>query len=400
MAAGTGNPTDLGVRLPVLAYGFRTFFLLAAAAAVALVTVWLAVLLLGMGWPDRLPAVAWHAHEMLFGFVCAAVAGFLLTAVPSWTGMAPVAGMRLAFLALLWLAGRMASLPPFAASPIAALLDIALLPAVGALLAIPLIAAGKARNIVFLALLLGLAFANLLMRLEWMGWSDGSASYGRTLALGIVLLMVTVIGGRIVPAFTHNALRERAADLTIPARPLLDRAVVLATVAMIALDLAAPESLAATLATGAAALLHAIRLAGWKTASTLSQPLLWVLHLGYAWVPVALVLKTGALLGLPWGSGWLHALTIGGFATMILAVASRAGLGHTGRALVAPRPAVAAFALVSAAALLRVGVEGLPSGLFAVALGASALAWIAAFLLWLSAYAPILMRARADGAPG
>jgi uncharacterized protein involved in response to NO len=337
---------------------------------------------------------------MLFGFVGAAVAGFMLTAVPSWTGMAPVAGMRLAFLALLWLVGRMASLPPFAASPIAALLDIAFLPAVGALLAIPLIAAGKARNIVFLALLLGLAFANLLMRLEWMGWSDGSASYGRTLALGIVLLMVTVIGGRIVPAFTHNALRERAADLTIPARPLLDRAVVLATVAMIALDLAAPESLAATLATGAAALLHAIRLAGWKTASTLSQPLLWVLHLGYAWVPVALALKTGALLGLPWSGGWLHALTIGVFATMILAVSSRAALGHTGRALVAPRSAVAAFALVSVAALLRLGVEGLPSDLYAVALGAAALAWIAAFLLWLWAYAPILVRARADGAPG
>jgi uncharacterized protein involved in response to NO len=400
MAARTGIPTELGARLPVLAYGFRTFFLLAAAAAVALVAVWLAVLLLGMGWPDGLPAVAWHAHEMLFGFVGAAVAGFLLTAVPSWTGMAPVAGMRLALLALLWLMGRMASLPPFAASPIAAAMDIAFLPAVGALLAIPLIAAGKARNTMFLALLLGLALANLLMRLEWMGWSDGSASYGRTLAVGIVLLMVTVIGGRIVPAFTRNALREGGGDFDIPARPMLDRAVVLGTVVMVALDLVAPDSLPATLVTPAVALLHAVRLLAWKPASTLSRPLLWVLHLGYAWIPVALALKTGASLGMAWGGGWLHALTIGGFATMILAVSSRAALGHTGRALVAPRPVVAAFTLVSAAALLRAGMDSLPAAAHAAALSASALAWIAAFLLWLWVYAPILARARADGAPG
>jgi uncharacterized protein involved in response to NO len=397
--AKTGLHTDRWATLPVLAYGFRTFFLLAAAAAVGLVAIWLAVLL-GMEWPDGLPAVAWHAHEMLFGFVAAAVAGFLLTAVPSWTALPPVCGARLAFLALLWLMGRIASLPPLAASPLAAAIDIAFLPAVGTLLAAPLIAAGKARNTVFLALLLGLTFANLLMRLEWMGWAAGSASYGMTLAVGIVLLMVTVIGGRIVPAFTRNALRETRPDLVIAARPLLDRATILATLFMVALDLALPLSTLATLVTAAAALLHAVRLGGWKPAWTLSRPLLWVLHLGYAWIPIALALKTGAALGIAWGAGWLHALTIGVFATMILAVASRAALGHTGRPLIAPGPAVAAFALVSVTAVLRAALDSLPPAFYAAALYASGLAWIAAFLLWLWVYAPILVQARADGAPG
>jgi uncharacterized protein involved in response to NO len=386
-------------RLPILAYGFRTFFLLAAVAAVGLVAVWLAVLM-GTTWPGSLPAVQWHAHEMLFGFVGAAVAGFLLTAVPSWTGMTPIAGGRLALLALLWLCGRLASLPPFAESSAAAAVDVAFLPAAGALLAAPLVAAGKPRNTVFLALLVGLAAANLLMRLEWMSWTADTARYGTTLALGIVLLMVTVIGGRIVPAFTQNALQEARPDLAIPARPMLDRATILATALLVAVELAIPQSVLATLITAAAALLHGARLAGWKSAWTLSRPLLWVLHLGYAWIPIALALKVAAALGMAWGDGWRHALTIGAFTTMILAVTSRAALGHTGRPLTAARPTTIAFVLVFIAALLRTALDGLPPGLYLPALGASSLAWIGAFLLWLWVYAPILFRPRADGVPG
>jgi uncharacterized protein involved in response to NO len=285
-------------------------------------------------------------------------------------------------------------------SPAAAAVDIAFLPTVGALLAAPLIAAGKPRNTLFLALLIGLAFANLLMRLEWMGVSDGAARYGTTLAVGIVLLMVTVIGGRIIPAFTQNALRETQPDLVIAARPMLDRATILATVLMVAVDLALPQSTLAALVTAAAALLHGLRLAGWKSTRTLSRPLLWILHLGYAWIPASLGLKACDSLGLAWGGGWLHALTVGAFATMILAVSSRAALGHTGRPLVAARRTVAAFALVSLAALVRTVLDSLPSEFYATALCASGLAWIAAFLLWLWVYLPILARARADGAPG
>ena len=399
MIAGAKTRVALWARLPVFSYGFRIFFLLAAAAAIGLIAGWLAVLM-GAAWPGQVPAFQWHAHEMLFGFVGAAVAGFLLTAVPSWTGIPALAGGPLAILALLWFGGRVASLPPFVESWMAALLDIAFLPAAGALLARPLIAAGKLRNTIFLALLAGLAVANLLVRLEWTGWTADTARFGTTLAVGLVLLMVTVIGGRIVPAFTWNALREGRPDLAIWARPMLDRATILATAAMVAVDLALPQSILATLITAAAAMLHALRLAGWNSLSTLSRPLLWVLHLGYAWIPLALALKVGASLGAAWGSGWLHALTVGAFTTMILAVSSRAALGHTGRPLVAAGPTIAAFALISVAALLRVVLGSLPPTLYVPALGASGLAWIAAFLLWLWVYAPILLKPRADGVPG
>jgi uncharacterized protein involved in response to NO len=280
---------------------------------------------------------------MLFGFVGAAVAGFLLTAVPSWTGTAPVTGARLAALAALWVGGRVASLPPFASSLLAVAADLAFFPALGALLALPLAKAGKLRNAVFLVLLAALAAANLMIRLEWLGASVETARPGLLLAVGIVLLMVTVIGGRIIPAFTQNALRL---DPPIAPRPALDRLTILVTALMIPADLVLPESAWAAAAAGIAAILHAVRLFGWRTKATLGQPLLWVLHLGYAWIPVALAMKAAQWPGIAWGADWLHALTVGAFATMIMAVMSRAALGHTGRALTAPRPMVAAYLLL------------------------------------------------------
>lgn len=399
MTVNIEKPSIRWLDAPVFAYGFRTFFLLAALAAVAIVLTWLGVLL-GLAWPGTIPVNLWHGHEMVFGFVAAAIAGFLLTAVPSWTGMAAVAGPRLAALALLWTAGRIASLPIFATSVLAAAIDIAFLPVLGAVLAAPLVAAGKLRNSMFLVLLAGLALANLLVRLEWIGATADTAQHGITLATGLVLLMVTVIGGRIIPAFTQNALRQKRSDLTISPRPALDRATILLTISMVAIDLAAPESALATLVTVAAALAHALRLAGWKSGLTLAQPLLWVLHLGYAWIPVALALKATALLGLGWGSGWLHALTVGAFTTMILAVTSRAALGHTGRPLIAARMTVAAYILAFIAAILRVALGSLPSGLYVPILTASALAWVAAFMMFLWVYTPILWRPRPDRRPG
>ena len=228
--------------VPVLSYGFRIFFLLSAVSAIGLIATWLAVLL-GLVWLGTIPAHLWHAHEMLFGVVAAAMAGFLLTAVPTWTGTPALAGPRLFALAFLWTIGRIASLPVFATSMFAAVIDIAFLPALGASLAAPLIAQGKLRNAVFLVLLAGLAVANLLFRLEWMGVTADSAHSGISLAVGIVLLMITVIGGRIIPAFTQNALRQQRPDFVIRTRPLLDRATILLTIVMIVLDMLARQSM-------------------------------------------------------------------------------------------------------------------------------------------------------------
>jgi uncharacterized protein involved in response to NO len=386
--------------LPIFSYGFRTFFLLAGVAALALVGAWIA-LGFGGGWRYGLSAVGWHAHEMLFGFVAAAVAGFLLTAAPSWTGTPALSGAPLIALAGLWLAGRIASHPQVSASLLCALVDLAFFPALAASLAMPLWKAGKWRNIVFLLLITALACGNLLMRLEWMGATVDTASAGIALTVGIVLLMVTVIGGRILPSFTQNALRRHDPAFAIPTRSWLDRAAILATAAMIPADLTAPGSMAAGGLAGLAALAHALRLAGWSGPRTLREPLLWVLHLGYAWLPVALAMKAIAIMsGAAAASGWLHALTVGGFSTMILAVMTRAALGHTGRELRPSPVTVLAYLSLLVAAVTRSFAAALPSGLYDSAIRISAIAWILAFASFLFVYAPILTRPRADAQPG
>jgi uncharacterized protein involved in response to NO len=382
--------------LPVFSYGFRTFFLLAGVAALALVGAWIA-LGFGGGWRYELSAAGWHAHEMLFGFVAAAIAGFLLTAAPSWTGTPALSGGPLIALAGLWLAGRIASHPQVSASLLCALVDLAFFPALAAALAMPLWRAGKWRNIVFLLLITALACGNLLMRLEWMGATVDTASTGIALTVGVVLLMVTAIGGRILPSFTQNALRRHDPAFAIPARPWLDRAAILATAAMIPADLAAPESMLAGGLAGLAALAHALRLAGWSGPRTRREPLLWVLHLGYAWLPVALAMKAIAFIsGGAAASGWLHALTVGGFSTMILAVMTRAALGHTGHELRASAATVLAYLSLLVAAATRSFAAALPSGLYDPALTIAAIAWMLAFGLFLLTYLPILTRARAD----
>jgi uncharacterized protein involved in response to NO len=230
-----------------------------------------------------------------------------------------------------------------------------------------------------------------------MGATVDTASTGIALTVGVVLLMVTAIGGRILPSFTQNALRRHDPAFAIPARPWLDRAAILATAAMIPADLAAPESMLAGGLAGLAALAHALRLAGWSGPRTRREPLLWVLHLGYAWLPVALAMKAIAFIsGGAAASGWLHALTVGGFSTMILAVMTRAALGHTGHELRASAATVLAYLSLLVAAATRSFAAALPSGLYDPALTIAAIAWMLAFGLFLLTYLPILTRARAD----
>jgi uncharacterized protein involved in response to NO len=392
-----------GIELAVLfSYGFRPFFLLAGLSALYILALWLNVLTSGT-WPvDAVPAMSWHAHEMLFGFVGAAVAGFLLTAVPNWTGMPRLQGWPLVGLTALWLAGRIAVSPVIGApSPVLALVDLAFFPALGTALALPLIRAGKWRNIVFLLLLALMFTANLLFHLEWLGGTEDTARQGIALAAGIVLLMVSVIGGRIVPNFTVNALRRTRPDIAISARPWLDRTALIATAAMIPLDLIIPGSAAAGGVALIAAVAHGVRLSGWHGAKTFDTPILWILHVGYGWIVVALGLKAIAVLtGAGFASAWLHALTIGGFSTMILGVMSRATLGHTGRPLVLSGWTVAAYVTLTVAAAIRTVAPALPGNFYLPAVDTAGLLWVVAFALFVMVYAPMLLRPRIDGAEG
>jgi len=381
----------------LFAYGFRPFFLLAGIYASAALPWWIAVLYLGAPPPAGLAPLAWHAHEMLYGFAAAAVAGFLLTAVPSWTGRRGYAGAPLAALVLLWLAGRLAmTFSGTAGGLLASASDLAFFPALALTLLPALLREGKRRNLVFIFVLALLFASNLQFHLE------GAASTAPLrLGLNTMLFLLTLLGGRILPAFTSAGLKARGLEIRIVRHPLLDRAALVAVGAVLAIDLLSPGG---TLAGGAAALgalLLALQLGRWQGYRCLGDPLLWVLHVAYAWLPVCLALKAAALFGLPLpANAWVHALTAGAMTTMIVGVMSRAGLGHTGRALIAPPLMPAAYLLLTAAALARVFAPLLYPAATPWWHGLSAGLWSVALLVFTIVYAPILARPRLDGKPG
>lgn len=352
---------------------------------------------LGTGWPPTL----WHGHEMLFGFIVAAIAGFLLTAVPSWTGARGFAGWPLAMISGLWLLGRIAVAtsqlwPPRAV----AALDLAFLPALALLVAPPLVRA-RNRNTPLLAVLAALWATDAAFYWGLRHHNDGTSLRALIVGIDVVLLLITVIGGRIVPAFTASALKQRGTAGTIRAWPGITQLAVGSMIALVLSDLFVPDGMVAGVIAALAAVIQAVRIAQWRTLKTLRQPIVWVLHLAYVWLPIGLALKALALLtGAAPAAFWLHALTIGAAATMILAVMTRASLGHTGRSLVVDPVIALAYLLLTTAALVRVfGLAVLPIAYPEVILVAAFL-WTAAFVLFTWIYAPMLLAPRADGKPG
>lgn len=388
----------------LFSYGFRPFFLGAAVHAVLAMSLWLAwITVHAMGGTlARLsiasPPHVWHAHEMVFGFIGAALAGFLLTAVPNWTGALPLKGRPLVVLFSIWLAGRlaMASSAVLPAAIVAAV-DIAFLPALGLVAARQLFVAPQRKNTVFLALLAAMTAGNVAYHLAATGAAGRLDELaGVRAALLVVLVLIAVIGGRIVPAFTHNHLHLSEIPGPMPTRSArLDAAAILSLVAFSLLALLPVDARIVGLAASVAALLNGWRLAGWRGTATTGSPIVLVLHLGYLWIVIGLALwALAALTGLVTEVAALHAFGSGAAGTMILAVMTRAALGHTGRRLVAAPMTVAAYALVTAAALLRsLGPALLPAHYNAVMLAAG-VAWIAAFTLFLAVYLSILTTPR------
>ena len=360
--------------------GFRPFFLLAAAWAAIAVPVWLAAYVHGYALHGPLPALFWHGHEMVFGFGFAAVAGFLLTAIPNWTGRLPVRGMALAGLVLLWVAGRIAMLVPAAA-----LLDLAFPAAFIAVVARELIAGRNWRNLPMLVALALLFSGNAMVHLHALGIAY-LAPEGIRLGIATLCMLIALVGGRIVPSFTRNWLAK--ARLAPPApEGALDRiALVVTLIALAAWVGRAPFSSWLLVVAGLAL---AARLSRWRGLSTVREPLLFILHVGYGWLALGLI-----LLGLdPASSAALHALTVGAIGTMTLAVMTRASLGHTGRALVADRATLAIYGLVTLAALLRVASPF--AGAQAVLVTSLAgVAWSAAFATFALHYGTFLIGVR------
>jgi uncharacterized protein involved in response to NO len=387
--------------LPVFAYGFRPFFLASGIFAVLAIPAWLLIYTTGAVPLAGVPSPLWHAHEMTFGFIVAAVTGFLLTAVPSWTGHRGFAGLPLLALTLTWLAGRAA----FAAGQavpwiVLAGLELAFLPMLAALLAAPLLRA-RNRNLAMLVVLATLWSADATFLFAVSQSDVAWASRALLAAMNIILLLLTIIGGRILPAFTSSALRRADASFTLRNYPWLERTLPPAMITVILIDAWQPRHVLGGALALVLVVLHAWRLSGWRSLRTRGDPILWVLHVAYAWLPLGFALKAAAILtSAGWAQFWQHAFGIGALATMILAVTTRASLGHTGRPLVV-RPGIAvAYGLVTLAALIRVAASALWPGNYLSVLIAAGACWTAGFGIFVAVYGPILTAPRIDGKPG
>ena len=378
-----------------LEYGFRPFFLgagLQAALAMGGWIMWI-FLLRAKAAPESLtiavPVHLWHAHEMIFGYGLAVAAGFFLTAVPSWTGKQPVRGTMLGILFALWLAARLASwfsalLPPIAV----ALPELAFIGMLSALVGHALLSGWSKRNFLFLPVLAAMFVAAVLYHLKF-------PYPAHILGLDTLLVLLTVIGGRVVPAFTTNALRRDGVEPLPSTSSKRGVAAVLSVVALAVADLALPGSTTTGVISIIAGLLIANRMIGWRTPKVLNSPILWILHLGYGWLAVGLILKGVALVtGVITEITAIHALTIGAIGSMTMGVMSRAALGHTGRELKVTTAIATAYLLISLAAIIRIASGVLPARLHDEAVLASGAVWITAFLIFAATYWPILTRPR------
>ena len=388
-------------KFSLFAYGFRPLFLAGGLAAFVLVPLWAMSFAMGLPLGSNWPPTLWHAHEMLFGFIAAAIGGFMLTAVPSWTGQRGFAGRPLIVVSALWAVGRLlVATSSFWPPLLVALVDVMFLPAIAFLIA-PLLLRQGNRNTPLLLVLAVLALANVAFHVL-VARADAPLA-GRTLllAIDVVLLLITVIGGRIVPAFTAAALKSRGDPGPAASIKGLTPVAIAVMAVVIILDGASPGSPAAGWIAAVAAIVHAVRLLQWRTLRTLGDPLVWVLHVGYLWLPIGFALKAIALLnGAAFAAFWLHALTIGAAATMILGVMTRAALGHTGRPLVVSPLITAAYLLLAAAAFVRVFGLAVSGESYPVLILLAAILWTAAFGLYLVVYTPILLGPRTDGKPG
>ena len=381
--------------MPTLfSYGFRPFFLAGSVWAAVSIFLWIPQYFGEFMLTTALAPRDWHVHEMLYGYLAAVIAGFLLTAIPNWTGRLPVAGLPLAALVAIWVAGRVAMLlPPSLGAAAAAAIDIAFLVALAAVALREVVAGRNWRNLRVLGVLLVLIGGNVVFHAE--AAISGAADYGIRIGIAAAIGLIMLIGGRIVPSFTHNYLRRLAAQ-GIPGRlpqsfSRYDAASILCAAAALFAWVVSPLSPAAGALLILAGVLQAIRLARWAGDRTLSDRLVLALHVGYGFIPLGLFLIGLASMrpDLISPSAGVHAWMVGAVGTMTMAVMTRATLGHTGRPLAASRATEALYALVVIAALARVASSfAYPELLLHVA----AFAWFGAFGGFALVYGPMLLR--------
>ncbi len=379
-------------KLPFFGRGFRPFFFLGALYGVFNIAIWGGFYAGMFSLPEGISdPIFWHAHEMIFGYTLAIVAGFLLTAVANWTGGAPARQIHLALLCVLWLLGRCVvtfnvGFPLWIVST----LESIFIPALAATLAIPLIRSWNKRNFVFLGILSILFICDV--------WSLNTGEKTPLyIALMMILIMVSLIGGRIIPAFTVAALRRSGISAFQTDQTKTDIAALISLAVTALCLIFAQGTVILSVAAFASFLIHAVRMRHYHSLKTLSDPLLWVLHAGYLWLVVGLFLMGLTGLGVFEIPMVIHAMTAGCIGSMTLGMICRVALGHTGRDLVATRMTKISFILIQCAAAIRTfGPLVLPIYTLEWIVTSSVL-WTFCFAVYLVIYTPILMSGRPDG---
>jgi uncharacterized protein involved in response to NO len=373
---------------PLLAAGFRPFFLLGSVYAGLAILVWLPVFYGKITLVSAFAPRDWHVHEMLYGYLPAVITGFLFTAIPNWTGRLPIRGTPLLALVLVWIAGRLAvTLSAETGWLTAMLVDASYLALVAAAAAREILAGRNWKNLNVVILVLLLLAGNVAFHLE--AHADGAAEIGIRIGIAVVVLLISLIGGRIIPSFTRNWLvRENPGRLPAPFGRF-DMIVVAITALTLLSWIVSSTSHFTGAALALTGVLHLVRLARWAGDRTLAERLLLILHVGYAFVPSGLLLNAASAFDLvPPGAG-VHAWMVGAAGTMTLAVMSRATLGHTGQPLTASRATEAIYLAIIVAALARVCAVIEP-GHGEFLLRVAALAWVAAFFGFAAVYGPLL----------
>ncbi len=391
-----GQPVATGNNA-VLNLGFRPFFAAAAVFAVFSMTVWMGVYVFGGQWPlAGLSAVSWHAHEMLYGYGMAVIAGFLLTAVKNWTGVQTLHGMPLLLLFLLWLTARVLLLLGDAGMLVWAavadgLFNLSLLAA----LCWPVFKVRQFKQVGILSKIMLLMLANLLFYAGVLEWYPWGVQAGLTSGVYLIMALIFVMSRRVLPFFIERGVDQPA---TLTNRAWLDGASLLLFLAFWIADIVEPDSLLVAWLAGALCVLHAIRLANWYAAGIWGKPLLWVLYLAYVAIAIGFALKVAVYVFgispfLP-----LHAFTYGGVGLFTLGMMARVTLGHTGRNILEPPAAVVwMFGLLVIGSVVRVALPFFDVAHYVLWMGVSQVLWIVAFSLFLWVFLPMLFRPRTDG---
>lgn len=382
---------------PVFALGFRAFFALAGLFALVLIALWSSIFEGSLVTDNYYPITYWHAHEMLFGYSTAVIAGFLLTAIKNWTGLQTVQGDKLAGLCLLWVYGRVVPfyselLPDF----LIALIDFSFLPVLAYFAARPILQAGNYRNLFFIALLLLMALANGFIHAEILGFNENTVWLGLNLVIAVIIMLILVIAGRVFPFFTERGLKSVMAIRN----PVLDGLAIATSALVFVLLIFDINGIILSICAVLAVIANLVRVAGWYDRRIWYVPLLWVLYMGYAWIMSGFVFVALSAVDIVQSSLSIHAFTVGGIGVLTLGMMARVSLGHTGRALKVSNAIAIAFALINFAAICRVLMPALIPDWYGSFLLISTYSWLAAFSLFVCIYTPILSSARIDGQAG